>query len=289
VHPVGEAEDLRAFLVVASREGTTSRTRDLASQAAALLDLLLRTHDHSSTERLGRNLMMAALLGEPNSPAEQLLRRFGVRDDSLTGFVLSSRTKSVDLERLVLRWLDELGAAHIFTRERDRIIGLVSDDLAGSLAERVEAFAAGAQVPLHCGTGSSTRLDALAHTIAEARQAHDLALADNRATASYEALPTVQYMLNSLDSTSLAQVAHSLDPLRDVGGEHAYLMQTLEVYLSEHGSWGVAAERLGVHRHTLKNRILQIEKLTGLSMTSPDDRFAAWLALRAAGHRTLSR
>jgi purine catabolism regulator len=193
----------------------------------------------------------------------------------------------VDLERLVLRWLDELGAAHIFTREKDRIVGVISGDLAGALVQRVEGFAEAAQVPLHCGIGSSARVDTLTHTIGEARQAHDLAIADNRVTVSYEALPTVRYVLNSLDTDSLAQVARSLGPLRNLSSEHGDLMQTLEVYLGEHGSWGVAADRLGIHRHTLKNRILQIEKLTGLSMTSADDRFAAWLGLRAAGHRAL--
>jgi purine catabolism regulator len=289
VHPVGEAGDLRAFLVVASRHGNTSRTRDLAAQAAALLDLLLRTHDHSETEQLGRELMMAALLAGPAMPAERLLRRVGVRDGSLTGFVLSSRTKSVDLERLVLRWLDELGAAHIVTREKERIIGLLPDDLVGDLEKRVEAFVLEAQVPLRCGIGSSASVDALSHTITEARQAHDVALVDNRAVAAYAALPTVNLLLNSLDVASLAHVARSLDPLRGKNGAYDNLMQTLRVYLAEHGSWGVAAERLGIHRHTLKNRILHIEKLTGLSMSSADDRFTAWLAMRAAGHRAISR
>jgi PucR family transcriptional regulator, purine catabolism regulatory protein len=77
VHPVGTDEDMSAFLVVTARSGSTSRARDLSSQAAALLDLLLRTHDGSRTERLGRATMMRVLEdGGPN--AASLAREWGV-------------------------------------------------------------------------------------------------------------------------------------------------------------------------------------------------------------------
>jgi purine catabolism regulator len=36
-----------------------------------------------------------------------------------------------------------------------------------------------------------------------------------------------------------------------------------------------------VHRQTLAARIRRIEDLSGLSMSNPDDRTAAWLAIRA--------
>ena len=78
-----------------------------------------------------------------------------------------------------------------------------------------------------------------------------------------------------------AHLAEVLDPLRGDDGLHGELTRTLRVYLAEHGSWGVAAEQLGVHRQTLTNRIHRVEELTGLSMGNPDDRTAAWLAIRA--------
>lgn len=281
VHPIGEAEQLRAFLVVASRSGTTSRTRDLAAQSAALIDLLLRTHDHTATERLGREVMMESLLtGAIGAPA-RLLRRWGVRDDSMTGFVLSSRTKSVDLERLILRWLDEMGAVQAFTTERDRIVGLIRDDLVDELITRVNMFTADAQKSLRCGIGSSVAPDALKASVKEAGEAHDMALKDNRSTVRYETLPSVQYVLKALDVDAISRITRILDSLRDPDGTAGELMETLRVFLGENGSWGVSARRLNVHRHTLTNRIVQIESLTDLSMDSPDDRAVAWLALRA--------
>ncbi|TFC03653.1 PucR family transcriptional regulator [Cryobacterium mannosilyticum] len=286
VHPIGEGEELRAFLVVASRSGTTSRTRDLAAQSAALIDILLRTHDHTETERLGREVMMASLLAVPaNSPA-QLLRRWGVRDASMTGFILSSRTKSVDVERLILRWLDEMGTVHAVSPERDRTVGLIRDDLVTELARRVDNFVAEAQTPLRCGIGSSAALDALNITVGEAREAHDIAVASNCSTVRYETLPTVQYLIGALDSQAIARIVRIVDGLRNPDGTPGELMETLRTYLAEHGALGITARRLGIHRHTLTNRIAQIEKRTGLSMENPDDRAAAWLAMRALGHPT---
>ncbi|SFR66340.1 purine catabolism regulatory protein [Agromyces sp. CF514] len=280
VHRVGSGEDLSAYLVISSREASMSRGRDLASQAAALLDLMLRTHDRTTTERLGRELMMGTLLdGGPSAAA--LLRRWGVHEGSLTGFAITARSKSVDLERLVTRWLDEFGSVHLVVEEPGRLLGFLRDDRIDDLVRRVEDVAADARVPLRLGIGSPAASDALARTAAEARQALDLAVTDGRTVAHYRALPTVALVLDRLDAGDGARLAEVLDPLREASGEHGELTRTLRVYLAEHGSWGVAAETLGVHRQTLANRIHRIEASTGLSMGSPDDRTAAWLALRA--------
>lgn len=280
VHPVGQGEDLSAYLVIASREGSMSRGRDLASQAAALLDLLLRRHDHTVTERLGREVMVGTLLaGGP--AAGELLHRWGVHEDSLTGFALAARSKSVDVERLLVRWLDELGSVHVLTAEPSRFLGFIRDELADDLARLVEDFGRDARTPLHLGLGSPAPTDSLARSAAEARQALEVAIADHRPAARYRALPTVAYVLERLDDGAATRIAAVLDALRDEHGRHGELTRTLEAYLAEHGTWGTTAARLGVHRQTLANRIRRIEELTGLSMSDPDDRTAAWLALRA--------
>ncbi|MGH3705115.1 MAG: PucR family transcriptional regulator [Agromyces sp.] len=280
VHPVGTGEDLSAYLVISSREASMSRGRDLASQAAALLDLILRTHDRTTTERLGREVMIDTLLdGGPAAAA--LLRRWGVHEGSLTGFALTARSKSVDLERLVTRWLDELGSVHLITEEPGHLLGFLRDDRVDDLVRRVEDVTADARTPLRLGLGSPAASDALGRTAAEARQALDIAVTDGRTVSRYRALPTVALVLDRLDPGDAAHLAEVLDPLRGDDGLHGELTRTLRVYLAEHGSWGVAAEQLGVHRQTLTNRIHRVEELTGLSMGNPDDRTAAWLAIRA--------
>ncbi|MGY4712213.1 PucR family transcriptional regulator [Mycolicibacterium sp. CBM1] len=279
VHPVGQGEDISAHLVIGAR-GSTSRSRDLASQAAALLDLLLRTADDPATERLGREVMVSTLLrGGPE--AASLLRRWGVHETSLTAFAVASRSRTIDPERLAIRWLDDLGAAHVLAENQGQLLGFVRDDRAGELARIVEELSGEARMPLRLGLGSPARAQMLARSAAEARQALEVAVVDARPVVWYRSLATVSHVLEHLDDSATTRIAAVLDPLRDDDGRHGPLTRTLEIYLAEHGVWGATAKRLRIHRQTLAARIRQIEQLTQMSMANPDDRATAWLAIRA--------
>lgn len=282
VHQVGSDRDLTGYLVISSRSAVTSRNRDLASQAAALFDLLLRTHDPTRTERLGREALIGNLLAG-GSGAATLLRRWGVREASLTAFHVGARTRTVDLERLVARWLGELGAEHIFIGESGRLRGFIPDDLSEELAARVAAFTSQGGGPVHLGLGLPAPVELLRRSAIQAGQALDSALADGRRVLRYAGLPTVELVLDSLAAESTSQLAAALDGLRDENGEHGQLTETLFVFLSSHGGHRASASRLSIHRQTLSARIKRIEDLTNLSMHRPDDRAAAWLALRALG------
>ncbi|MEL0627451.1 helix-turn-helix domain-containing protein [Salinibacterium amurskyense] len=281
LHSVGSSEDLTAYLVVASRAGAMSRIRDLSSHGAALLDLLLRTHDNTTTDRLGREVMITSLLTGQSADARTLLRRWGVHEDRLTAFVLSSRSKAVDLERLVTRWFDELGWVHVMTLENGAVLGFIRDDRVDAVAARVEDYARDVNVPLRCGIGTSAPIEHLEQSASEARQAHQVAVADAQVRVNYEALPTVRFVLDQLDADAQFNLAGTLNGLREGDGQHGELTRTLRVYLAENGSLGVTATQLAIHRQTLSSRLQQIEERTGLSMDNPDDRTAAWLALRA--------
>jgi len=281
VHSVGASEDLTAYLVVASRAGAMSRIRDLSSHGAALLDLLLRTHDNTATDRLGRDVMITSLLTGQSADPRTLLRRWGVHEDNLTAFVLSSRSKAVDLERLVTRWFDELGWVHVMTLDNGALLGFIRDDRVDAIASRIEDYALDVNVSLRCGVGTSTPIENLAQSAAEARQAHEVAVADAQVRVNYEALPTVRFVLDQLNDGAQSNLAGTLNGLRGSDGAHGELTRTLRVYLAEHGSLGVTATHLEIHRQTLASRLHQIEERTGLSMGNPDDRTAAWLALRA--------
>lgn len=271
VHPVGTDEDMSAFLVVTSRSGSTSRARDLSSQAAALLDLLLRTHDGSRTERLGRATMMRVL--EEGGPAALALAKdWGVRDRTLAAFTLSGRSASVDSERLVVHWLEDLGAPHLLTAAHGLVTGFAREDHIEEIVRRAEAFS----VPLHIGSGSPAPLEALATSAEESRRAHDVAVAEGRAVVRYRSMPSIDLVLDRLSPSDTRRLAALIEPLRADD-----LVDTLRGFLAENGAWGAAATRLGIHRQTLAARVRRIEHITGLSMSSADDRAAAWLALRA--------
>jgi len=59
------------------------------------------------------------------------------------------------------------------------------------------------------------------------------------------------------------------------------LLQTLRVYLECQGNAGEAAEKLFIHRNTLRYRLNQIKKLLGRSWEDPDYRFTLLTALKA--------
>ncbi|QIM19032.1 PucR family transcriptional regulator [Leucobacter coleopterorum] len=281
VHQVGSDRDLAGHLVIATRSSSTSRSRDLATQAAALFDLLLRTHDPSRTERLGRGALYGILI-EGGSESSALLRRWGVHESSLTAFALGTRTRTIDLERTLRRWFDELGAEHIFAAGPDGVRGFVRDDLAAELASRVKTFESmGGLVAL--GLGDPALTEQLNCSAAQARQALETALEEGHRVVHYSRLPAVSLVLKGLSGAPRDQLASVLDPLLNSDGTPGELAHTLRVFLAEHGAHRRSAERLGVHRQTLVARIRRIEDITGLSMDQADDRATAWLALRAAG------
>ncbi|EEW1783922.1 PucR family transcriptional regulator, partial [Escherichia coli] len=57
------------------------------------------------------------------------------------------------------------------------------------------------------------------------------------------------------------------------------LMETLETLLQENGNVVRAAERLGIHRNTLHQRIQRIEKLTSYPISHPQFHLNASVAL----------
>jgi purine catabolism regulator len=58
------------------------------------------------------------------------------------------------------------------------------------------------------------------------------------------------------------------------------LVVSLRCWLEHHGHWDLAASELGVHRHTLRNRIRKVEELTGRGLDAPGVRSELWLALQ---------
>jgi purine catabolism regulator len=63
------------------------------------------------------------------------------------------------------------------------------------------------------------------------------------------------------------------------------LLQTLHAWLAENRSVEACALRLGVHRHTIRNRVHRLTQITGRSLDDVDTQTELWLALKARGFR----
>jgi DNA-binding PucR family transcriptional regulator len=77
-----------------------------------------------------------------------------------------------------------------------------------------------------------------------------------------------------------AWVTETLGPLADDDGHHAVLRDTLRVFLQENGSFVAAAERLTLHKNTVRYRIGKAEESLGRPVS--EDRLHIELALLAA-------
>ncbi|WP_328610764.1 helix-turn-helix domain-containing protein [Amycolatopsis sp. NBC_00345] len=74
----------------------------------------------------------------------------------------------------------------------------------------------------------------------------------------------------------------SLDPFASLGEkQRERLSETLLVWLESRGSAPEIASQLGVHPHTVRNRLRQLENLFGDRLRDADDRLGIQLALRA--------
>jgi DNA-binding PucR family transcriptional regulator len=60
------------------------------------------------------------------------------------------------------------------------------------------------------------------------------------------------------------------------------LMDTLHAWLDQHGQVDAAAQRLGIHRHTVRHRLRRAEGVLGRPLDDPAVRADLWFALSAA-------
>jgi PucR family transcriptional regulator, purine catabolism regulatory protein len=106
---------------------------------------------------------------------------------------------------------------------------------------------------------------------------------DTNVLASFDDLGSYGLLLGLQDTLSLEVFYDSvLGALREYDEENSSdLVKSLAYFLEANGHWGDAAERLYVHRHTLRYRMKRVEEITGRSLESAQDRMEFWLALKA--------
>ncbi|MEU7862634.1 PucR family transcriptional regulator [Nonomuraea sp. NPDC049141] len=90
-----------------------------------------------------------------------------------------------------------------------------------------------------------------------------------------------QGLLGLLDpATAQAFASALLAPLTKYGSRPD-LIESLRAYLGSNGHWDAAAQRLGIHRHTLRYRMKRVTELLGRDLDDPGVRAELWIALAA--------
>ncbi|MEC3980644.1 PucR family transcriptional regulator [Amycolatopsis sp. H20-H5] len=269
----------RGFLVVGTRQPLDTAGRHIVNTAVSLLSLALEQNraQGAALRRLRSGLCELLSAGQAELAVKSMTTLWGGAPEA--PWVVVAAGGSVAARRALYDALDaETPDERVFFGEYGGFVlvaGRADGRMPGwaaALAGRAGAYA-GVSDPVSIVDFETGR-----------RQAEQAALA-----AKTGRVPLVRFAehaghgLLELVAPGAAQAfADSLlAPLRehDESGR-GDLVDSLRVWLEHHGHWDLAAARLGVHRHTLRNRITRVEELTGRSLDSPGVRAELWLALQ---------
>jgi purine catabolism regulator len=206
-----------------------------------------------------------------------MLRYFGFDPrGEVVAIVLTGAGPALAAEQVLGRLL-EVAGSYLMTPVGDEMVIVIpaagsrrriSDVLAGHAKELGEAPCGGASEPV--------RIAEIDKAVEQARIA---GLADRgRQFTEFGQLDVYGVLLGGRDSAELRVLAGPLDPLVEQDDE---LLGTLAAFLTHNGQMEAAATDLGIHRHTMRNRMQRISELLADNLQSADTRTQLWLAIRA--------
>lgn len=271
---IGQSSRLRGVLVVGAREPLDPAEKDLVGTVVALASLALEQQRQLQMSlRSIRSGIIEILIADQPRPA---LR---VAETALGGLPTAPFTVGViPAASDVTGLLDDLDVVAIdprglFFAERgsDVVLLMGQDELEalGSLAQQ-RGFAMGLA---HHGPR-----DDVARSVRRAKHAAQYAEAGTAVTYEDVAQRGLVGALRAHGGELVAEsVLHPLDALPP--GERRRLTTSARAWLDANGAWDPAARSLGIHRHTLRARITELETLLTIDLSTFAGRAELWAAL----------
>jgi len=132
-----------------------------------------------------------------------------------------------------------------------------------------------------CGVSAEATMDALPGALEEATRALRRATELGRAVVEFSEL-SEGGMLGLLREEKAGPVARGLlQPLiAHDAAEQTELLETVREWFANNCVWDKTARRMGVHRHTLRNRIDAAGRILGLNLDSMQDRLELYAAVQ---------
>lgn len=271
LHALG-ARRLRAWLLI-DGPAEVLAAEQITGDLVSLLSLELeRRHGLSSAQRRERAQVLDRLARGTvdDAAAARWLAPLGLKDADQRAAAIAAPRDADDL------------AADLLTTLRDALVRVVGDivELAVPLATDLPAALATLAPGRAVGIGIAVRPGAVAVSLRQARSALPASRVAGRHVHAEE-IASSRMLLTSLGPQQLQAYSDAvLGPL-DATDRAVDLLRGLTAFLEHNGHWAAAAGALRVHRHTMRNRIETVERLTGRRMESAQDRHELWLALRA--------
>ncbi|MFC7032167.1 PucR family transcriptional regulator [Nonomuraea rubra] len=299
VQPLGGGARPRGFFAVGAPHAFTPVTHTVINAAGSLLTLAMEQgRTQLAAERRLRTAVLELLLAGEGERARAVLGALGGRLPEPPLVVLAAGAEALEaLEARAFAALLSTGpgvadagsgglanpagsgglAGHTGATDPRTVIAIVAESVA-------EEVALGAEAPVGCSqpcdaAGLRNALDQAGRAL-EAARGRDGAGDAGRVVKFAELAG--QGLLGLLDpAAAQAFSAAVLAPLTAYGSR-ADLVESLRAYLDSNGHWDAAAQRLGVHRHTLRYRMRRVAELLGRDLDEPGTRAELWLALEAA-------
>ncbi|MFF4414939.1 PucR family transcriptional regulator [Streptosporangium sp. NPDC001559] len=271
VQPLG-ARRVRGFFAVGAERPFTPVAHTVVNAAGSLLTLAIEHgREHLAAERRIRAAVLRLLLAGQAEAGREVL---GLLGETLPADRLVVLAVRGDREAV----LDAVAAdfAGVFAApDAERVVVLAPEDRADGVARALAEYGG-------VGLGAPVGLDDLRAGLDQADRALAAAGRGTERVTRFADLAG-QGLLSLLDAEAAeAFSAALLAPLREYGSR-ADLLESLRAYLACNGHWDAAAQRLGVHRHTLRYRMRRVAELLGRDLDDPGARAELWVALTTAG------
>ncbi|QHC59868.1 PucR family transcriptional regulator [Rathayibacter sp. VKM Ac-2760] len=270
---LGQRDHLRGVLAVGTGTPLDPAGNDLVASVIGLASIALEQRRALDTSRrqLRSGLLELLAAGAFDVAARTARQLWGTLPaEPVRVSVLSEPVRGDSLLDELEVFAEENGA-RLFFAERDETLVVITGaedlELIAGVLERHGARA-GASAPI-----AWSELD---RGLTEARRAAERASAAQPLLRFEEV--TAEGMRGLLAAAGAEPLARRLlAPL--LTPEGAVLLESARVWLRCNGAWEPAARELGVHRHTLRNRITAAERALGVDLDDVEARTELWLAL----------
>lgn len=271
VQPLTRGSRLMGFVATCAPRPRKLPDRQLLLAACALLTLQLeQQHQAFARSRTERSSILRLVLDGYLDAARALSDELGHERLPLRARLIAiGPPPQVSAQDLVERWDRESFRAGVvwLAEDADCVWAMTSDKGATAVLADLRALTGSSSPELRAVTSPEVPLTSLMG------QRRSLSWALSRQNPGD---------IEGPGSASPAErAAHQLEIL--VGYHKSDLVGAVVAYLRHRGHWERGADALGVHRHTLRQRIGTAERVTGLDLDDPDQASNLWLALRGRG------
>lgn len=269
---LGRGGQLRGVVAIVGAD-LDHEARSVVTAVVAMAGLALEQQDGlgKAVGALRAGLVQSLLSDDPTLARRAARELWGALPTApvVVGLTPAAATRS----RALAEWLEVRRGELFFGRGDDGIVLVVPASARGVLAETAERF------DLVVGVSAPAPYDSFSTAVAQARTARDRATAPGVSDFADASRAGVLTALGSDNARTVA--AGVLAPLRqhdDTQGS-AFVV-TLDAWLAHDCSHEATAQALGIHRHTVRARVAQAERVLDRDLSSFAARAELWTALR---------